>query len=190
MNTQRVLSRAVQVTAFLFAAFGGFLKDFAPPDPSTTRFTLGIGSFFALFVLLWIAGYQRFRSRRSHRNLWLLVSAISIAIAGGIGYLYEWHLTSVTFIYPPQASGKTQQLYVGGDILTADAKEYIAQTGRGVPETVAAFGGVEFLDRVWSANSIRRSRLCLAIEYTILLLALSTSIFSLTEGILVSDFGE
>ena len=51
MQTRRILGKAAQVITFLFAMFGGFLKNVAPPQ-GEGKFALGLASTLALVLLL------------------------------------------------------------------------------------------------------------------------------------------
>lgn len=182
MATKSTLSKSIQVVTFLFAAFGGFLLKIAPPEGTESRYAVGISSFAALFVLFFISAVTKKQVHVRYRNFWLTTSALFFLIALIASLFYLSNFDKMTFVYPP---GAQQAKHIAGTELTPDAARYLKENPFKTPsELVAAYGGLAYVDRVWTRESIRKSKIVLTINYISIVLGISTMIFSLTEGIL------
>lgn len=180
--TKSITAKAIQAITFLFSAFGGFLAAIAPPEEADTKLAVGLASMLALCVLLLISAISKNQSPKKYKMRWLIAagSFLFISIVAGLGYAF---LTDkLTFGYPPEAP---TERYVAGTMLTAQAQEYwTQQPSKTLSELVADFQGPQFRERVWKRGSIRIAKILLTINYIVLVLSLSTTIFCLTEGIL------
>ena len=184
MQGTKILAVAVEVVVFLFAAFGGFLAGIAPPEEADAEFAVGLGSFLALGILLWMAAAKRswFRGRR--RNVWLVIAATFLVLAPIVSALY-WHQRSrLTFGFPP---GQVEARYLAGTELTSAGRRYIEiHSGtKTAAEMVDEFGGLASRELIWTRESIGRAQMLLVALYLSSVLAISVGIFSLTEGLLV-----
>ena len=183
MQGTRILAVAVEVVAFLFAAFGGFLVGIAPPDEADASFAVGLGSVLALGVLLWMAAAKRswFRGRR--RKVLLLLAAGCLVLAAVVSTSY-WHQRDrLTFPYPP---GQVEPRYLAGTEFTAPGRRYVETHGetKTLSEMVDEFGGLANRERIWTRESMGRARMLLIGLYLASVLTISVGIFSLTEGLL------
>ncbi len=178
-----VLVKGIEIIGVLFAAFGGFLTGIAPPQASDARFAVGLSSFLSLILLFAIAAL----AKSKHRKAWIVASGLLFATAVAGGFLYWSNSVAYTFEYPP---GNKRLDHIAGVDLTPEAKEY-KQHHESISnaQLLAKFGGLENISRVWSAESIRQARTKLITSYLILVLAIASSIFALTEGALGSDTG-
>src|SRR5271170_716062 len=113
--------KAVGVVSFLFAAFGGFLKDLAPPPETGAWKWVGISSFTILIVFLFVSALSAGRSNRKVRRAWLIVSACFLAFAIASGIAYGAALDRLTFWYPP---GNATDRYVAGTVLTPKGQTF------------------------------------------------------------------
>lgn len=185
MPTKTVIARAIQVVTFIFAAFGQFLLNIAPPTEGRPNFAVGLASFFALTVLLWLTAAARGLPAEPFKRRWLTASAIALVIAIVTAPIYLAQFERRTFAYP-SASGDTR--YVRGTDLTDRAQRYM-QDNPGLPVQilVAHFGGPDAEAAVWTESSVSASRILLTSLYLLLVLGMATSIFALTEGILTAE---
>jgi TRAP-type uncharacterized transport system fused permease subunit len=182
MNKQ-VLASAIEVVAFLFAAFGGYFTAIAPPEDAAQPMMVGFVSLLALCVLLFVAVMARRRMTRSRRRTWLITAGVAAVIALLSGLRYVHSTDRLTFRYPPETP---MERYVAGTEFTDEAGSYAREhPSRTTAEIVADFQGPRFRERVWVPDSIRSSRLQLSINYTTLVLSFSIAIFCLSEGLLV-----
>jgi hypothetical protein len=181
VDTKQVLGKGVEVIVFLFAAFGGFLNDIAPPGEADSRFAIGVGSFLALIVLLLATAFSKDLPIRRYKKTWLTVASAFFLAAICAALFYKSNTDRLTFPYPPES---TRAEYVSGTELTSDARAYKEKTGKTTAEVVAAYGGLASRERVWTPASIRRGKMVLVASYLALILSLASSIFCLTEGVL------
>src|SRR5262249_37244488 len=118
---------------------------------------------------------------KKYKKIWLIVASVFFVAAIVFGTLYKSNLDRLTFPFPPET---IKAEYVGGTEMTQEAKEHKDRTGKSDAAVVAAFGGLVNREQVWSAESNRRAKLSLTMNYVALVLSLASTIFCLTEGIL------
>jgi hypothetical protein len=181
METRAILTKAIEVIGFLFAAFGGFLANIAPPEGQDASYAVGITSFLALIILLFASAIAKNLPVRKFKKIWLIAAAVFFCSALASAFWYKHNLDRLTFAFPPEAI-KAQ--YIKGTEMTPEAKEFQERTKKSDSAVVAAFGGLSKREQVWPIESIQRARLILTVSYSVLVLSLASSIFSLTEGIL------
>ena len=183
MNTKAILTRGIQVTTFLFAAFNNFLMNITPPGETESRFAVGISSLLALFILLFISAISMNQPRKRLRKIWLTTSVIFFAVVVIASYIYKSNLDKLTFSFPP---GSQKLEHIAGTTLTPEAMNYQKEHPfKTASEIVADYGGLAFIERVWTRDSIQRAKMILTINYVLVVLSIAAMIFSLTEGILV-----
>ena len=182
MRGQKLLKRGIEAVTFIFAMFGGFLTNIAPPEEANSRFAVGLTSFLSLIVLLIITALVKKPLSRKSKRRWLAVATALFVLSVGSALAYLWNLDRLTFSYPPESA---RAEYVGGTRLTPEALQYRGEhpdvTISGV---VADFGGMGNRELVWPPEAIRSAKLILIINYILLVLGLAGSIFCLTEGLL------
>lgn len=175
---QNILIRSIEVVGVLFAAFGGFLVGIAPPVAADARFAVGISSFFALIILLLVSSL----AKEKYERAWIIAAICALLVAGVSAYYYRSIYYELTFEYPP---GNTEVLLVAGTELTLEAQNLKRDDPTlSNAELLAGLGGE--LNRVWPEASLNAARKKLIFTYVILVIALASAIFSLTEGTLAS----
>src|SRR5258706_6402784 len=173
---QSVLIRALEVVGVLFAAFGGFLVGIAPPQAADARFAVGLSSFFALIILLLISSL----ANKKYRRAWRVGAVVFLLVAVAGAYYYRSTYYALTFEYPP---GDSKVLLIAGTEFTPEAhKQRRDNPTISNAELVAGLGP----DRVWPEAAVNAARKKLIFSYVFLVMALASSIFSLTEGTLGS----
>ena len=183
MDTKTILTRGIEVVTFLFAGFGSFLLGIAPPGETDSQFAVGASSMLALFVLLFIPAVTKDQPLGRMKKVWLSVSLAFFVLAIIASIVYKGNLDKLTFAYPP---GEKRAEHIAGTIMTPDAERFLKDNpSKAIAEIVAAFEGPAYLERVWTAESIRRSKLILTANYVVVVLATAIMLFGLTEGILV-----
>jgi hypothetical protein len=172
----------VEVVLFLFAAFGGFLTNVAPPDDAGGHFAHGLASFSCLIVLLLVSAISKGRIKRRY---WIIAASIFLISFIGTGLFYKRVFGELTFPFPPETS-QNQKLYVGaGTDYTDEARKALAKDPTlTASELVDGLGGVDFKARVWPQRSLYNASLKLTIYYLLMVLSLASVIFCLTEGVL------
>jgi len=184
MNTKAILTKGIGTVTFLFAAFGNFILDIAPPGESNSRLVVGIASMLVLFVLLFISAIKKNQPPKQSPKLWYYASVFFFVLAIMSSITYQSNLSNLTFPYPPQ-SQKAE--YIKGTVLTGIAEQYSKEHPlKTTAEIVAAFGGISCIERVWTRESIEKAKRILSINYVILILSVATMLFCLTEGILAT----
>lgn len=184
MNTKKLIARSIGIVSFIFAAFGGFLKDIAPPEEAHAKYAIGISSMLVLCLLLVISALSQHKPQKKFKNQWLTTSIITFILTIIFSLMYYWLSLKYTFTYPSE--NEIEEL-IAGSMLTPDAKEYL---NRIYPQNLdnsqllADFGGIKNRHMVWTNSSIIKVKIILTITYIMLVLSLSTTIFCLTEGIL------
>src|SRR5437870_1178861 len=103
MSTRTIVTKAIELIGFLFAAFGGFLTDIAPPEGDDARYSVGITSFLALIVLLFASAIAKNLPVRKFKRICLIAAAIFFCSAVVSTFWYKHNLDRLTFAYPPEA---------------------------------------------------------------------------------------
>lgn len=181
MDTKAILSKGVQIITFIFAAFNDFFFNIAPPGDMNSSYAIGISSFLALFILLFISAISRNQPKKKYKKIWLAMSMIFFVIALIASGFYKSNFEKLTFVYNPE--GETKR-HIAGTTLTFEAKKYL----EGNPLTttsklVADFGGIENLELVWTRDSVHKAKMMLTFNYILLILTIAAMIFCLTEGV-------
>lgn len=175
----RLLARFIQIVVCLFAAFGGFLTEVAPPAQTNPKFAVGLSSFFVLIVLLIISAVAKDTRANKFRKRWITAGVISFAVAILAGLLYPLTLNKLTYSYPPPPDEPTAWR-VNGWELTRTAQDFIKENpGNHSP------GELELklpYEEIWTASSVEQAKLLLIVNYICLVLAISTAIFCLLEA--------
>ena len=169
----------VQFIGFLFAAFGGFLTDVAPPAQTNPKFAVGLSSFLALMALLIVSAIAKTAPAGKFRKRWITAGLICMLIALISGLIYPWTLTELTYSYPPPPDAPEVQR-VRGWVLTPTAKEFISRH----PETNSP-GQLELklpYEEIWTADSVAKAKILLLFSYIVLVLSIASGLFCLLEA--------
>jgi len=180
LNSQ-FLSKCIEVVIFFFAAFGGFLKNIAPPEEVDSTFAIGISSICTLFILLLISSMiRRKQSNENEQKKWVFCSLIFFVITIVLSIFYKMNIDLLTFPFPPESP---KAYYIAGYELTTLAEEYKKKYPlKTISEIVDEHGGLPYRDLVWTAYSIRHAKLILLVNYLCLVLSTATMLFCLTES--------
>lgn len=185
MTTKGILGTSVETVTFILGAFSGFLKNIAPPDETKASMVVGIVSFSALVVLLFVSALARGKLQARHKKYWLATALLLFVIFLISAFVYDRDRTRLTFLWPP--GEPNQQLLVGGgDDLMPKAQESKRLHPELTPtQLVSGFGGMDRRTAVWPTEAIQYAGRKLKIEYVMMVLSLATAIFCLTEGVLL-----
>lgn len=174
-----LLAKFIQIVVFLFASFGGFLSDIAPPTQTNPKMTVGFGSFLVLIVLLIISAVARNIPGAKNKKKWIIAGCVFFVLALVSGILYPWTLSKLTYYYPPPPDAATEWK-VNGLELTQTAKDFIErEPGNYGPAQLQQ--NLDYQD-IWTESSVAKSRLLLLSNYLCLILSISTAIFCLLEA--------
>ena len=174
------MTKAIEVVIFLFAAFGHFLTNIAPPDENNTSLAIGLASFVSLGILLWISALSTKRKSKKTKRRWLISSAIAIVLAVISTVVYIQIYDRYTFIFPPQ---NPQERFMNGLEMSKEASDYAVQNKLSKSQLVYHYG-IENIDEIWSTQGINQAKFRLMIVYLLMVIGFSTGFFCLTEGIL------
>jgi hypothetical protein len=176
----KYLKLSIQPVSFLFTAFGGFLTKAAPPEDALSLFAVGLASFLSLLILLFLRTISKKILTGPYRTAWLCFAGVFIIAASYYGFRYANTFEILTFEYPPE---RPEARFTAGTDLLPTAKIF-ADRGLTSAQIVAKFGGPRYVQRVWTRESLERSRSRLRVEYVAFILSLATGIFSLSEALL------
>jgi protein-S-isoprenylcysteine O-methyltransferase Ste14 len=187
MTTKDVVARSVETVTFILAAFSGVLTTIAPPEETTVSMTMGIVSFAALIILLFVSALTQDKPKASNKKYWLVVAAILFLAFLVLAYQYDSDRNRLTFLWPPNQP--EQKLFVnGGDQYTPTAQAvHVAHPDYTPARLVSGFGGIDKRMSVWPAEAIQGASKRLKVEFVFMVLALAAAIFCLTEGILLRN---
>ena len=176
---KKLLASFVQVIEFLFAAFGGFLANIAPPAQTNPKFAVGLSSFLALIALLVVSALAKSAPAAKFRKRWITAGIICFVITVVAGLFYPWVLGRLTYSYPPPPDAAVAW-HINGWELTSTAKTFIAKhPGQYSP------GQLELKlpsDDIWTPESIAKAKMILLINYLALVLSIASAIFCLLEA--------
>jgi hypothetical protein len=173
---KQLLATFIEVVTFLLAAFGGFLKNIAPPDQVGASFPVGFLSFLTLIVLMMISALGR-RSRAKYTGRWITAGAVLFVLALPSVFAYR-HMVS-NFTYPQTLDLAKRQISATDAYLTTDARQYKAANPNATPEDLAR--NLPDGD-VWTREGINKSESKLLAAYACLVLTIAASIFCLLEA--------
>ncbi|MFN0120705.1 MAG: toll/interleukin-1 receptor domain-containing protein [Blastocatellia bacterium] len=179
-----IMTRGIQAAVFILMILGGYFLGVAPPGAADSRFTVGLCGAVALGLLLFVSAMMKSGPVRKMRRYWLVASAVMLVSGAGMALVYKSACDRLLFAFPP---GNIVAEQIAGTELTQAAREYLAQNpGLGAARLVDEFGGLENLEIVWTADSLRAARMRLIVSYAALILLFSAAFFSLTEVALAS----
>jgi hypothetical protein len=178
VTTKDILRYGVELTAFTLSVFGGFLKQIAPPEEAGAAFAVGLASFISLIVLLFVVVISKGKSEKRRRSLWLRVALPLFTIALISAFVYKRNTEQLTFRYPPPNGDR----YVAGTQLTPEGQRYWDSL-QDMSQVVLKFGLVN-RSLIWTPESILRARMLLTINYIVVVVSLTGTVFALSEGAL------
>lgn len=174
------LASFVEIVTFLLAAFGGFLKQIAPPSEVGASFPVGIVSFLMLIILMLFTALGRNKPSDKVRKRWIAAGIVFFLLALPASLFYPNALSKYT--YPPEAKLENKKICASDTYLTDDARAYkIARPEDATPE------GLERnlpTGDVWTTQGIAKAQQILLVAYAILVLTISSAIFCLLEATL------
>jgi hypothetical protein len=170
------LAKFVQIVIFLFAAFGGFFKDIAPPVQTNSKLAVGLGSFLVLIVLLMMSAIAHHVAAARNYKRWLVAGCIFFILAVISGPSYLWTLNRLTYYYPP---GVRAERKVQGFELTPIAKDLEDREHRQYSPAELELN-LEYAD-IWTTRSLAQVELLLLSNYLCVILSISAAIFCFLE---------
>lgn len=176
---KKLLTTFVQIVVFLFAAFGGFLENIAPPSQTNPKFAVGLSSFLALIILLIVSALAKHSPAAKSRKKWVWAGVILFVTAGFAGLLYPWTLGKLTYVYPP-APDQPVAWRVSGLGYTQTARDFMRNNpGNWTP------GKLELqlpYEDIWTDASVEKAKMLLLVNYVSLVLSIAAAIFCLLEA--------
>ncbi len=190
-NYTVLLKAAIGVVIFIFGAFSGFLLHVSPPDPSgNIAFQVGLAQFVSLAILLFFSLLSNFQLRRSKKDqrkflrLWLMIAGSLILTFIISSLLYYRNLQDNTILQ------KDWNIRFTKGILTETSKQICAEEKQFHSESECEvfllykyYNANEISDKhfLWTEESVSKTALRLLINYIIVIVSLSASLFSLVE---------
>jgi hypothetical protein len=167
----------------LFAAFGGFLANIAPPEVPEigmhAKFAVGLAYFAALIVLIllrtlpvWVGSSDLLR------HVWFIVGAVSGLMFVILALNYDAQLETKTFDHKLQNDSATTR-YIIGDTYTPSAAQYVRTNPVSGPEELLRAGKTDDPTLVWTKQSLIAAEASLIRLYQALVVLLCISLFTL-----------
>ncbi len=173
---KRLLSSFLEVVVFLFAGFGGFLKNIAPPEQSGVTYIAGISSFLALIVLMIVSALARSAPGQRYRRRWVVAGVLAFVVALPATYLYPQALRQYTWWYPDS----TPRLRGSDADVTPEVKVFL--TSHPDAKDPKALARNFEPSQIWTDDSLKQAGSRLSLLYTWLILSLATTVFCLLEA--------
>jgi hypothetical protein len=176
------LASFIEIVTFLLAAFGGFLKQIAPPSQVGASFPVGIVSFLMLIILMLFSAMGRNAPSDKVRKRWVAAGMVFFLLAVPASFIYPNALSKYT--YPPDAKLEDRKICASDTYLTDDARAFKTTN----PSDGTAQGLESNLPKgdVWTPQGITRAQQLLLAAYASLVLTISSAIFCLLEATLGS----
>jgi hypothetical protein len=174
---KKLLASFIEVVTFLLAAFGGFLKNVAPPLQVGASYPVGILSFLTLISLLTISAFARRHASAAAKGRWAIAGvALGVfALCSGIAYLRALD----NYTYPQRSELAGRKICAAEKYLTPDAARYRLTNPAAKAEDLA-----QNLpdDDIWTSAGIKRAETELLVGYLVLVLSIAGAIFCLIEA--------
>jgi hypothetical protein len=181
MTTKDILRYGIELTAFVLSAFGGFLRAIAPPQEAGAALSVGLASFSTLVVFLFVVAISKGKNQKSRKTMWLRISGVLACVALISAFAYISNSNKFTFRYPPPNGER----YMAGTQFTKEGQMYWDQL-QDLSQVVLKFG-LSNRAQVWTPDSINRAQLLLTLNYVILVISLTGTVFALSEGVLAGS---
>jgi hypothetical protein len=178
-NYKGVLIWAVEIITFLFAAFGAFLTNFAPPGRTGPSFTVGVVSFVLLVFLLIITAIGRQARGDRYRNHWITAGVLSFVLFLPAAFLYSRAWERYTYEFPCQHAF-SRHIQATDQDLTEIAKNWISNHRHQSSPCELEMNLPT--DQIWRASALAAAGQKLMLLYAWLASALATALFSLIEA--------
>jgi hypothetical protein len=176
------LTRALEFGVALFAAFGGFLPNNAPPDETGVKFAVGVSSLLMLVAFLFVATLTQRDPKPENRKYWYIFAIIATTLFVGSAFVYRYNFQRLTFLFPPV--DEDQVRYVNGTEFTPEGQaEHEKSPNSNRAELLDKFGEHR-RQAVWTQSSINRANTILVVNYVLLVLTITLALLCLIEGIL------
>lgn len=176
------LAAAVAVVVFVFAAFGSFLVEIAPPKVAEApgqSFALGLASFIALILLLLIQHIiALWPAARLARLIWLVAAAVAGITFMWIALSYRADYAATTFEHTKMTGGEPRR-YLMGDEFTERGRRFDSANVNSGPDDLMTQAGVDDPNVIWTRSSILNAETRLVRQYQLLIIALCIALFSL-----------
>jgi hypothetical protein len=174
---KKLLASFIEVVTFLLAAFGGFLKNVAPPLQVGASYPVGILSFLTLITLLAISAFARRRTDSAAKRRWAVAGIVLGALALGAGITYLRALDKYT--YPQRSQLENRRICAAETYLTPDAARYRLTN----PGTTTEDLEQNLPDNdIWTPAGIERAETALLVSYLVLVLSIAGAVFCLIEA--------
>jgi hypothetical protein len=189
-----ILKNGIQLIVCLFAAFGGFLLNIAPPQGGGVKLSVGIAQFIALALMLYLSAFSVYslvlnkkRYKKNYRA-WLMICGIALVLTlvSSLGYFQQydhlvlkvenWDTTFVRGRLSPESLKICREDKLGD----GDQCEHELLRNFYTAEQVSA-------GMLWTNASVRSSKMKLLIWYLSFIIMLSLTLFSAIE-LLSSNF--
>ena len=202
MNTKAtitIIKTAAQVIAVLFGLFGGFLLKVAPPSyDEDIQMAIGITQFVSLLIFLFLSvilnQYAKKGKRKSQLvlKIWLGLVGLFIIVFvwSSISYykrfdeLTVWHSVFKTrFVRGAELTNEAQEECKSRKIDSQSCESELLYDYFNYDE-------IAFENRLWTKQSVQRSKNSLFNNYLTLIISLSGALFALIEIISVRKLFE
>jgi hypothetical protein len=185
-----LIKGAIEVVLLLFAAFGGFLTNIAPPG-SDVKLPLGIAQFITLCLLLYISAFSRYslsmnkRKYKKNYGLWLIVAGIFLVLTLASAFVYFGQYEKRVI-----AKENWDVRLVRGQLTDSSraicAEEKIGDTNACEFELLNNFytSNEVMNGKLWTRESVSAAKMRLLVSYIAFILSLSVILFAALELLL------
>jgi hypothetical protein len=174
-----LLTWGVQIVTFLFAAFGSFLTNIAPPSETGVSFAVGSVSFLLLIVLLIITAVGRQAPGAKYRTRWIGAGVLCLVLAVPGAFLYSQSWERYTYGFPCQR-GSSRHIKAEDKDLTEIAQVWIHD--HPIETSPCDLEMNLPVDQIWKPEALALVKRRLLLTYASMVLAVATALFSLIEA--------
>lgn len=187
-----LLKSAIAIVVFLFGAFNNFLLNLAPPDPADElELPIGIAKFTTLALLLFVSLLCNFKalhkkdSQKKFVSLWLWIAGALIVVFLASSLLYYNNFSEKTIWH---RAWKAR--LVKGNVFTDESKEICKEDNHNrsyqdcEQYLLYKYYNADQINHdylLWTEDSVRANRKSLVYQYLLLVVSISSLLFSLVE---------
>lgn len=182
-----ILKNGIQIIVILFAAFGGFLLNIAPPG-GIIKLSVGISQFITLCLLLYISALSVYsltlnkRQYKKNYKIWLIACGLALVLSITTSIVYfKQHNQLVVKV------DRWDAVFVKGTLSYESLKickeEKIINEHLCEMEMLNNFYTAEQIENglLWTKDSMKASQFALLIWYLAFIVSLSITLFSAIE---------
>ncbi len=180
--TNRPLVFVINLVIVVFATFGHYFLNIAPPEESG-KLIIQLCSFLAFCFLFFLISARNDFLKTLDRKLWIISSLIFTSLTILSGAWYTVNFSNLTIGLPPE---NPEVFLVRGTEWTEDAIAWLEEVPNASPAEVSLdFGPSQTgRDRTWTEESVTNAKFLLTTSFILMVLSFAGSVFCICEGLL------